>query len=270
MTMRGGLLLLGIIILVGAALFAARQLGIGWGARAGTGAESIELVLQADGLDPGSKRVGADKALDNAREILARRVEAISAREASVSRQGANRIHVRVAGISDPAAVRALILAPGRFELRLVDLAADPEQIGSGLAPPGSEILPFSRVGGQGPDRIPVRRRVIVSSRMIEEAQQSFDRAGAPVVIITLNDEGARRLERVTRENVRNPIAFILDDVVLSAPMINEPVTGGSAQIGGAFSVESAKRLAMLINSGALPIKLAVVGEKALARAQSN
>src|SRR5688572_18896011 len=103
MTMRGGLLLLGIIFLVGAGLIAARQLGIGWGARAGAGAASIELVLQADGGGPGSGRVDPDKALDNAREIIARRVEALGAREASVSRQGANRILVRVVGISDPA-----------------------------------------------------------------------------------------------------------------------------------------------------------------------
>jgi preprotein translocase subunit SecD len=105
---------------------------------------------------------------------------------------------------------------------------------------------------------------------MIKDARQVFDQADAPVVAITLTDEGARRLARVTSENVGKPLAFLVDGVVLSAPMITEPITAGMAQISGDFSVEIANRLAILIESGDLPIKLAVVEEKAPPRAHRN
>lgn len=266
--MRGGLLLLAILFLVGVGYVGARQLGFVRGA--GSGTESIALVLEADAADLASSRVGAGKALDEAREIIARRVDELGAREASVSRQGANRISVRVDGIKDPAAARSVILTTGRVELRLVDLLADPDAIKAGIAPVGSEILRYSGEAGAGPARIAVQRRAFVTSSMIKDARQNFDQDGNPVVAITLTDEGARRLARVTTENVGKPLAILFDDVVLSAPVINEPITGGMAQIQGGFSVESANQLAILIASGPLPLRFKVVEEKTAAPARPN
>ena len=262
--------MLSAILVTGLAFVAARQLGLVAGPWGGSGTASIELVLQVDGAGHARPSAEMDKALEAAREIIADRVEALGARTASVSRQGGNRILVRVVGIKDPAALRAVALTRGRVELRLVDLSATREQIESGRAPLGSEILPWSGAGGEQPDRIAVHRRVLVSDGMIEGARQGFDHTGAPAVTIALTDEGARRLAGVTTENVGKPLAFLLDDVVLWAPVITAPITGGEALIGGGFTVESAKQLAILVNSGALPIKLSVVEEKAPARARGD
>lgn len=264
MTMRGALLLLAIIFLVGLGYVAARQLGLVRGA--GSGTASIELVLEADAGDLGGSRAGADKALDDAREIIASRVDALDARETSVSRQGTNRIFVRVDGIKNPAAVRAMILATGRVELRQVDQDVAEDRIERGRAPPGSEILSYSAVEGEEPDRIAVHRRAVVTSNMIKDARQRFDESGTPVLAISLTAEGARQLARATTENVGKPLAFLLDDAVLSEPMIWEPITDGMVQFNADFTVESANDLALLINSGALPVRLKVVGEKIPAR----
>jgi preprotein translocase subunit SecD len=107
-----------------------------------------------------------------------------------------------------------------------------------------------------------VQRRVMVSGDQLVDARQSFDDVGRPVVNITFNAAGARRFGRVTQENVDRPFAIILDDRILSAPNINEPILGGRAQISGNFTVESANDLAISLASGKLPVKLDVVEER--------
>ena len=109
---------------------------------------------------------------------------------------------------------------------------------------------------------IAVKRRVMVSGEQLVDAKQGFDQDGQPVVDITFNTAGARRFGRVTQENVNKPFAIILDDKVLSAPNINEPILGGQAQISGNFTVESANQLAISLASGKLPVKLNVIEER--------
>jgi preprotein translocase subunit SecD len=113
-----------------------------------------------------------------------------------------------------------------------------------------------------GSGNIAVKRRVMVSGDQLTDAKQSFDQDGQPVVSITFNSAGARRFGRVTQENVGKPFAIILDDKVLSAPNINEPILGGQAQISGSFTVESANALAVSLASGKLPVKLNVIEER--------
>ena len=107
-----------------------------------------------------------------------------------------------------------------------------------------------------------VKRRVMVSGDQLTDAKQSFDQDGRPVVSITFNSAGARRCGRVTQENVNKPFAIILDDKILSAPNINEPILGGQAQISGSFTVESANALAISLASGKLPVKLNFIEER--------
>jgi preprotein translocase subunit SecD len=102
----------------------------------------------------------------------------------------------------------------------------------------------------------------MVSGEQLTDAKQSFDQDGRPVVSITFNSAGARRFGRVTQENVNKPFAIILDDKVLSAPNINEPILGGQAQISGNFTVASANQLAVSLASGKLPVKLNVIEER--------
>jgi preprotein translocase subunit SecD len=113
-----------------------------------------------------------------------------------------------------------------------------------------------------GTGNIAVKRRVMVSGDQIVKANQAFDQDGQPVVSIGFNSAGARRFGRVTQENVNKPFAIILDEKVLSAPNINEPILGGQAQISGNFTVQSATDLAVSLASGKLPVKLNVIEER--------
>jgi preprotein translocase subunit SecD len=107
-----------------------------------------------------------------------------------------------------------------------------------------------------------VKRRVMVSGDQLVDAKQGFDQDGRPVVDITFNAAGARRFGRTTQENVNKPFAIILDDKILSAPNINEPILGGRAQISGSFTVQTANDLAISLASGKLPVKLNVIEER--------
>ncbi|QDP19280.1 protein translocase subunit SecD [Sphingomonas xanthus] len=205
---------------------------------------------------------GATNALNNsltvARDVVRRRIDPGGTKEITVISQGQRRIFVQVPGVEDPEALKDLIGQTARLEFKLVDLNADPNQVAEGRAPPGSQVLQMA----DGTGAIAVQRRVMVSGEQLVDAKQSFDQDGRAVVSITFNPAGARRFGRVTQENVGKPFAIILDDKVLSAPNINEPILGGQAQISGQFSVESAAQLAISLASGKLPVKLNVVEER--------
>jgi preprotein translocase subunit SecD len=206
---------------------------------------------------------GAQRALRDAmtvaRDVVRRRIDPQGTKEVTVVNQGQQRILVEVPGVEDPEALKRLIGQTARLEFKLVDLTADPNQVAQGRAPAGSQVLPMVEGG-----YVAVKRRVMVSGEQIVRAQQSFDQDGRPVVSIAFNTTGARRFGRVTQENVNKPFAIILDDRVLSAPNINEPILGGQAQISGNFTVETANELAVNLASGKLPVKLNVIEERTI------
>jgi preprotein translocase subunit SecD len=197
-------------------------------------------------------------AMTVARDVVRRRIDPQGTKEITVVTQGSNRILVQVPGVEDPEALKQLIGQTARLEFKLVDLTADPAQVQQGRAPAGSQVLPMVDEGGY----MAVQRRVMVSGDQLVDARQSFDQDGRPVVDITFNAAGARRFGRVTQENVNRPFAIILDNQILSAPNINEPILGGRAQISGSFTVETANQLAIALASGKLPVKLNVVEER--------
>jgi preprotein translocase subunit SecD len=207
--------------------------------------------------ESGSKQALKDS-LTVARDVVRRRIDPGGTKEITVINQGERRIFVQVPGVEDPEALKRLIGQTARLEFKLVDLNADPNQVAQGRAPPGSQVLPMA----DGSGAIAVQRRVMVSGEQLVKATQGFDQDGQPIVDITFNAAGARRFGRVTQENVNKPFAIILDDKVLSAPNINEPILGGRAQISGSFTVESANQLAISLASGKLPVKLNVVEER--------
>ena len=201
-----------------------------------------------------------DSAMDVATEVVRRRIDELGTREPTIIRQGSDRIVVQVPGLDDPEALKALLGRTARLEFKLVDPTATPEQLAQGRAPVGSQILPYpdSPAG-----RIAVYRRAMISGDQIVDASQQFDQqTGAPVVSIRFDGAGGRRFARVTQENVQRPFAIILDNSVISAPNINEPILGGQAQISGNFTVQSANDLAISLRSGRLPVELAVVEER--------
>ena len=207
----------------------------------------------------GSQRAMRD-AMTVARDVVRRRIDPQGTKEITVINQGTDRILVEVPGVEDPEALKHLIGQTARLEFKLVDMTADPNQVQQGHAPAGSQVLPMAEGGGF----IAVKRRVMVSGDQLVDAKQSFDQDGRAVVSIRFNTAGSRRFGRVTQENVNKPFAIILDDKVLSAPNINEPILGGQAQISGNFTVETANELAVSLASGKLPVKLNVIEERTI------
>jgi preprotein translocase subunit SecD len=197
-----------------------------------------------------------DQAMDTAREVVYNRVDPEGTKEVTVIRQGERRILVQVPGVQDPEGLKALLGKTARLDFKLV--APDQSAVQTGRAAPGTQVLPMAEGG-----RIAVMRRAMVTGDQLLDARQGFDpTTGEPVVNIRFDSAGARRFGRVTQQNVNKPFAIILDDVVLSAPNINEPILGGQAQIMGSFTVESANELAVQLRSGKLPVELKVIEER--------
>jgi preprotein translocase subunit SecD len=216
----------------------------------------ITMRQTAGGLDRAT-----DQAMIVARDVIDRRINALGTLEPTIIRQGDTRIMVQVPGLQDPEALKALIGRTARLEFKLVDTSFDPNQDPNARAPIGSQILPYPE---GGPDRrIAVKRRSIITGDMIADASQTFDQTdGRPAVQLRFDGNGSRRFARVTQENVNKPFAIILDNVVISAPNINEPILGGTAQISGNFTVETANQLAISLRSGRLPVELHVIEER--------
>ena len=201
-----------------------------------------------------------DSAMAQATEVVRRRIDELGTREPTIIRQGSDRIVVQVPGLQNPAALKALLGKTAKLEFKLVDLTADPAAVAAGRAPPGSQILPYP---GSPAGRIAVQRRVMISGDQLIDATQGFDQQrNEPVVNIRFDSQGGRKFARVTQENVHKPFAIILDNSVLSAPNINEPILGGSAQVSGSFTVDSANQLAIALRSGKLPVALKVIEER--------
>jgi preprotein translocase subunit SecD len=198
-----------------------------------------------------------DEAMKGATDVVRKRIDALGTKEPTIVRQGSDRILVQVPGFGDPAQLKALIGRTAKLEFKLVTQNANPADVAAGRAPIGSQILKSEK----GPP-IAVQRRAIINGAQLTKAHQEYGQNNEPVVSITFNSEGAQNFAEVTRDNVGKPFAIILDNIVLSAPTIEEPILGGAAQIRGSFTVDSAQQLAIALQSGALPVALKVVEER--------
>ncbi len=203
-----------------------------------------------------------DNAMDTATDVIRRRIDEMGTREPTIIRQGDTRIVVQVPGLEDPEALKELLGKTAKLEFKLVDFEADPNAIAEGRPPVGSQVFPYPD-NPSGLPNIAVKRLGGISGDKLTDAGQGFDPdTNAPVVNITFDTEGGAKFARLTQNNVGRPFAIILDGVVLSAPNINEPILGGSAQISGNFTVEEANQLSIALRSGALPVELQVVEER--------
>jgi len=202
-----------------------------------------------------------DTAMQDATEVVRRRIDELGTREPTIIRQGSNRIVVQVPVLQNPQALKDLLGKTAKLEFKLVDQNADPAQLAKGQAPAGSQVLPYPG-NPQGVPFIAVKRSAIITGDMLSDARQEFDQqTNAPQVSITFDAQGGRRFARTTQENVNKPFAIILDNSVISAPNINEPILGGRAAINGGFTTESANSLAIALRSGKLPVALKVIEE---------
>ncbi|MGB8073168.1 MAG: protein translocase subunit SecD [Pseudolabrys sp.] len=193
-------------------------------------------------------------------QIIERRVNELGTVEPLIQRQGVDRILVQVPGLQDPTRLKELLGKTAKLDFRMVDVSIPAEQALQGRVPPDSEIL-YSATAPKTPNL--VEKRVLVSGGDLTDAQPGFDqRTNEPIVSFRFNTSGARKFAQVTQENVGRPFAIILDNQVISAPVIREPILGGSGQISGSFTVESANDLAILLRAGALPAPLTIIEER--------
>jgi preprotein translocase subunit SecD len=207
----------------------------------------VRVTLTDAGL-----RDKARKAVEQSIEVIRRRVDATGVREPSIQRQGDDRVLVQVPGLQDPQTLKEILGQTAKLEFRLV---GEPGQN-------PSELEELDQA--DEPGKIPVEKQVMVQGEDLTDAQPGFDqqRSGEPVVNFRFNIRGAQKFGDVTSKNVGRLFAIVLDNKVISAPRILSPITGGSGQISGRFTVEQATNLAILLRAGALPAKLNIVEER--------
>ncbi len=228
-----------------------------------SGARSVDVVEVGGGLyrftvtEPAFlERIR--QAVDQSIQIIERRVNLLGTVEPSIQRQGADRVLVQVPGLQDPSRLKEILKATAQLTFRMVDQSTPPE---AGKAPPDSEILPGS--GAESQQSYLIEKRVVVVGEDLIDAQPGFDqRNGEPIVSFRFNANGSRNFARATQDNVGRPFAIVLDNKVISAPVIREPILTGSGQISGSFTVEQANDLAILLRAGALPAPLTIIEER--------
>ena len=231
-----------------------------------TGARNLDVSRSGDnGITLKTTDAGLtqrmDSAIEASIETIRRRVDAFGTTEPSIQRQGRNRVLVQVPGISDVERLKKLIGETGKLEFRMVDAGANVQQVAESKQVPVDDELLYSK--DDPPLPYVIKKQTLVSGENLVDAQPGFDqRTNEPIVTFRFDATGAKRFARVTQENVGLPFAIILDGKVISAPVIREPILGGSGQISGNFTVPEASDLAVTLRSGALPAKLTVIEER--------
>lgn len=215
----------------------------------------LKLTITDEGID---YRISS--AVSQSIEVVRRRVDELGNTEPLIQRQGKDRIIVQVPGLQDPQRLKALLNQTAKLSFQMVDMSMPVQEAINGRPPAGTEIL-YSQ--DDPPVPYIVEKRALISGEDLVDAQASINQQNSePVVSFRFNSKGSLRFAEATQQNVGKPFAIVLDNQVISAPRINEPIIGGSGQISGNFTVETANDLAVLLRAGALPATLTVVEER--------
>ena len=199
-------------------------------------------------------------ALSQSIEVVQRRVNELGTTEPIIQRQGGDRILVQVPGLQDPNRLKDLLGQTAKLTFQMVDQSMPVQEAIEGRPPAGSVVM-YST--DDPPQAYLIETRVIVSGENLVDAQATFDqRTSEPVVSFRFDNKGAQRFGQATQTNVGRLFAIILDNQVISAPQIREPILGGTGQISGNFTAEGANDLAVLLRAGALPATLTIVEER--------
>lgn len=198
--------------------------------------------------------------IDQSIAVIRRRIDAMGTKEPIIQRQGKDRILVQVPGTRETERLKKLIGQTAKMTFHMVDGDCDP----NGRPPPGSVIRPSSDTGQDGNAyNYCIRKRVRLSGQNLVDSQPTFQ-DNQPVVSFRFDTRGARTFGKITSENVGRLFAIVLDDKVITAPRIEEPIRGGSGIIRGNFTVQSTKDLAILLRAGALPAALTYLEERSV------
>jgi preprotein translocase subunit SecD len=191
-------------------------------------------------------------------EIVRRRIDEVGTREPSIQRQGSDRVLIQVPGIGSAEELKTIIGTTAQLTFQpVVRIASD----ANATAGPGNEVLP----GADGDDAFYVLERApVVTGEDLVDAQPAFDQNGQPSVTFRFNPAGGRKFGDFTAENIGRPFAIVLDDEVISAPVIQAHISGGSGQITGNFDVAESTNLAVLLRAGALPAELVFLEERTI------
>jgi len=211
--------------------------------------DSTRFVLTPTqaGLDQAVKQ-----AMGDAREVIDKRLNAFGTLEPTIVSEGSSRISVDVPGLKDPKAVKDLIGKTAKLEFKMV-VDANPD----GTLPFGTQVLQSE----EGPPQV-VRRVPVLTGDQLVDASQGYDQQnGRPIVNFGFNSVGGKKFAKLTQENVGRRFAIVVDNKIISAPVINTPILGGSGYIQGNFTVDSANQLAIALRSGKLPVNLKFIQE---------
>ncbi len=206
-------------------------------------------------------------AVEQSLETIRNRVDQFGISEPEIIPQGTDRIIVQLPGVKDPARAKNLIGRTALLEFKLVDEEHSLEEALKGNVPEGDIIANESRMdrtnGRRTDTPILLKNRTLMTGDSLETAKvQIGDRFGEPHVSIKFNAQGAKEFDRITAENVKKRLAIVLDGVVHSAPVIQERISGGQAQITGSFTMEEASDLAIVLRAGALPAPVNILEER--------
>lgn len=214
----------------------------------------VTMQLTENAIDENNKRT-----ISKAIEVVRRRVDETGTREASIQKQGENRIILQIPGIQDPAHVKELLGKTAKMTFRIVDESA-PEILKENITPaPAGSVYIESQESGK---MIAVKRQILLGGETLVDAGVTGD-LGRPQVSFRFNTNGAKKFGEITKENSGKRLAIVLDDKIISAPVINEPIMGGAGVINSdRFTMEEANNLALLLRAGALPAPLIAIEER--------
>ncbi len=189
-----------------------------------------------------------NSALKQSIEIVRRRIDDVGTKEPTILQRGEKRILVELPGLKDPDRIKKLLGKTAKLNFRLV---GDESEFG------------VEKLISENGEKLNVSKRIVMSGENLIDAQPSVQsQNNEPIVSFTLDRLGAQKFGRTTTDNVGERLAIVLDGKIISAPNINEPITGGSGMISGNFSFQEATDLALLLRSGALPTPLNIVEER--------
>jgi preprotein translocase subunit SecD len=204
-------------------------------------------------------------AVDQVVETITNRIDQFGVAEPDIRPQGRDRILVQLPGIKNPKRAIDIIGKTALLEFKLLDEENSLEEALKGNIPPGDEIL-YEIKGVPGSQRkIPflLKKRAVLTGEYLTDARVQIDsQYNEPYVSISFDSRGARLFEQITGANIQKRLAIVLDDVVNSAPVIQDKISGGRAQITGRFTMEEARDLAIVLRAGSLPAPVKIIEER--------
>ena len=229
-----------------------------------TGAGATDITVRGDGdeiivtLSEAEKLASDERTLRQALEIVRRRIDEVGTREPTIQRQGEDRILIQVPGVGSAAELKEIIGTTAQLTFNPVVSRTTNADENPGI---GNRLVPS--LDEEGVYYI-IEAAPVVTGEELTNAQPSFDQNGRPAVSFTFNTSGARKFGDYTRDNIGAPFAIVLDDEVISAPVIQAHIPGGSGIITGRFTVEESTNLAVLLRAGALPAELIFLEERTI------